>query len=168
MPKCLRLLLILMLGVVLSSCSVVVEEDPPANEVRAPDLTADIQAIRDLQEQLTLAYNTGDAELLASLHTLDVIRMPPGAEDVVGREAVLEGNQRSFELGDVELSNVSDEIVVSGDLAFARGVATSTSTPKDGSAGASSSSRYLHISERQSDGGWLISQVIFNAYGTDE
>jgi len=167
MPMRLRVSLMLTLGAVLSSCTVAVQPDTPASEVRDNDPAADIQAIRDLQGQLTLAYNTGDAELLASLHTRDVIRMPPGAEDVVGRAAVLEGNQRSFELAELELSNASDEIVVSGDLAFARGVARTTSTPKDGSAVTSSSTRYMHIYERQSDGGWLISQVIFNASGID-
>ncbi len=168
MPKCLRLSFMLILGTALSSCTVAVEQDARADQVRDADPAADIQSIHDLQTQLTLAYNTGDAELLASLHTPNVIRMPPGAEDVVGRDAVLEGNQRSFALAEVELANASDEIVVSGDLAFARGVATSASTPRDGSAGARSSTRYLHIYERQPDGGWLISRVIFNPYGTDE
>ncbi len=161
-----RLLLLTTVTLTFSSCSIAVEPDPPADPV--PDIEADVQAIRNLQEQLTLAYNTGDAELLASLHSTDVVRMPPGAPDVVGSEAVLEGSRQSFSLADVELSNASDEILVSGDLAFARGVATSTSLPKDGSEGASSSTRYLHIYQRQADGGWLISRVIFNAFQSDE
>ena len=155
MHKHFRLSMLVALAVVLLSCSVTLEPDPPSDPV--PE--TDIQAIRHLQDQLTLAYNTGDAGLLASLHSADVVRMPPGAPDVVGKEAVLEGSRESFALADVELSNVSDEIRVSGDLAFARGVATSTSTPQDGSEGASSSTRYLHIYRRQPDGGWLISRV---------
>jgi len=168
LPKWLRLSSMLILGTALSSCAVAVEQDAPSGQVRDADPAADIQSIHDLQTQLTLAYNTGDAELLASLHTPNVIRMPPGAGDVVGRDAVLESNQRSFEFANIELSNTSDEVVVSGDLAFARGVATSASTPKDGSAGARSSTRYLHIYERQPDGGWRISRVIFNPHGNDE
>ena len=168
MHKHFRLPLLAILILALLSCSVTVEPDPPTDPVPEPDPEADVQAIRHLQEQLTLAYNTGDAELLASLHSADVVRMPPGAPDVVGGKAVLEGSRESFGLADVELSNVSDEILVSGELAFARGVATSKSTPKDGSEGASSSTRYLHIYRRQPDGGWLISRVIFNAFPGDE
>lgn len=62
----------------------------------------------------------------------------------------------------VQVEYSSQEIVVFGDWAFDRGTERYTLTPKAGGAPIQKSGNYLYLYQRQADGSWKQSRVIWN------
>jgi ketosteroid isomerase-like protein len=62
----------------------------------------------------------------------------------------------------VQVDYSSQEIVVFGDWGFDRGTERYTLTPKAGGAPIRKSGNYLYLYQRQEDGSWKQSRVIWN------
>jgi uncharacterized protein (TIGR02246 family) len=74
-------------------------------------------AIQNLNDQFTRAFNTGDIAAVAAHYTEDAVVLPPGAEMVMGRNAILTFRKAASEqIGDFKLTAV-DVKPLGGDAA---------------------------------------------------
>jgi len=129
------------------------------------DVEADIAAIEDVLNQYAVAVNTGDFELWLSLHADDVVKMPPDAPAIFGREALRANKQPAWDNFTLEMALYPEQAEVSGDLGFARGTYTLSITPKAGgeTISAMPDGKYSTICKRQADGFWKIYIDCYNS-----
>jgi len=129
------------------------------------DVEADIAAIEDVLNQYAVAVNTGDFELWLSLHADDVVKMPPDAPAIFGREALRANKQPAWDNFTLEMALYPEQAEVSGDLGFARGTYTLSITPKAGgeTISAMPDGKYSTICKRQADGSWKIYIDCYNS-----
>jgi uncharacterized protein (TIGR02246 family) len=123
---------------------------------------ADLAAIDKLWQQFTLADNTGDLDLMMSLWTEDGVRMAPDAPAVVGKTRIREAEKPMFEAMKNKLTLYPEQTLVSGDLAFSRGVAVLSMTPKAGGKTTTIKAKYGTVLVRQKDGSWKVAVDNFN------
>lgn len=143
-------------GLLLAAC-----QTEPAHQVEE-----DIQAITNVSKARAEAFNNSDAAEIASYFTEDAVLMAPGKEASTGKEAVQAYYQSIFDEYVPELSSHYEEVEVSGDLAYGRGFAKVTLTPKTGGASTTSTSKYLNILKRQPDGSWKTTHDVWNGNAT--
>lgn len=115
---------------------------------------ADVSAINDLRRREIKAAEAGDVEGLLSIRTEDFTAMPPGQDPVCGKQAVSAFLSGMFEQVSIQETVVSDDIVVSGELAYDRGTFTGSATPKAGGDPMELNGKYLWIARREEDGSW--------------
>lgn len=150
----LLLLSVLVLTFVAFSPTLAVEKDQEE---------ADIQAINRIYEQWDEAENAGDANALVFLVTDDVIWMEPNNPVIVGKEALRELLESSYETHSMkDMKTVVEEIRLAGDWAYVRSSYCTFRIPKDGSDTVNRIGRIVDICERQEDGSWKIARDIFN------
>jgi uncharacterized protein (TIGR02246 family) len=129
-----------------------------------PDSTAaDIEAIKTSFAELVAVAEAGDADGYLRYITDDAIYLGPGAEPVVGKEAIREFVAGFF--ADWVFSFPTwaiDEIVVSGNLAIYRYSAVATFTKKDGSDSFEEDRKYMDVFSKAQDGQWLLSRHMYN------
>ena len=126
---------------------------------------ADIAAIEDALNQYALALNTGDLELWLSLHTDDIVKMPPGAPAIFGIEELRAHNESGFDNFTFEMTTYPEETQVSGDLGYNWCTYTVSMTPKAGGETiiAEPDGKALGIYKRQADGSWKLSHDCYNS-----
>jgi len=67
----------------------------------------DKATIQSLNDQFAKAFNTGDAAAVAAHYTEDAVVLPPGAEMVMGRNAILAFlKSAADQVGDIKLTAV--------------------------------------------------------------
>jgi len=125
----------------------------------------DIAAINELMNQYAAAVNAGDLELYLSLHTDDVVKMPPNAPATFGQEALRASMEPIFDVFDCEMTINSEEVQVSGRLALSRCTYTLSITPKTGGETiiVEPDGKALGICKRQHKGSWKFSHDCFNS-----
>ena len=70
-------------------------------------LAQDRASIQTLNDQFAKAFNTGDAAAVAAHYTEDAVVLPPGAEMVMGRNAILTfWKSAADQIGDIKLTAV--------------------------------------------------------------
>ncbi len=125
---------------------------------------ADIEAVKNLTEEYDAAINSGDLDSWVSLYTDDAVRMPPNSPALVGKDAIRSVMQSSFEKYTFDIKETTEEVIVAGDWAFARGTYTYTITPKAGGEPiGDDSGKWMAFNKRQPDGSWKIYRNIFNS-----
>ncbi len=126
---------------------------------------ADIAAIEEIGNLYALALETGDLELWLSLHTDDVVKMPPNAPASFGKDQLRANMEPAFDNFTFEMAIYTEETQVSGDMGFARGNYTVAITPKAGGETIISEpdGKALTIYKRQADGSWKISHDCYNS-----
>lgn len=92
----------------------------------------------------------------------DAYLMPPDTETLQGPAAVQQYYQAIFDLYETKLESGYQSVKVDGDLAYGRGFAKVTLTPKAGGERTIAKSKYLNILERQEDGSWKTTHDIWN------
>jgi len=122
----------------------------------------DIRSIETLSAARADAFNDGDAPSIAIHFTENGVLMAPGSPAQTGRNAVKSYYQSIFDEFKTSLVSYYEEVQVSGNLAFGRGVAEVKLTPHDGGETINSTSKYINILERQADGSWLTTHDIWN------
>lgn len=128
-------------------------------QVNNPD---DIRAIEEMSAARADAFNQGNAAGISIYFTEDGILMAPGSPALTGREAVERYYQQIFDQYVTELDSYYEEVKISGDFAFGRGIAEVTLTPHNGGEKIISTSKYVNILHRQEDGSWLTTHDIWN------
>lgn len=127
-----------------------------------PDPAADRQAIAAATAQFQAAENAGRVDQFRSFFADDLVMMGPNEPPVTGGDSVaalMRGFHAAFA---VQVEYTSQEIVVFGDWAFDRGTERYTLTPKAGGDPIRKSGNYLYLYQRQEDGSWKQSRVIWN------
>jgi len=126
------------------------------------DPAADRQAIAAATAQFQAAENAGSGDEFRSFFADDLVLMGPNSPPVTGGDTVAAQMRLFHEKFAVQVEYDSQEIVVSGDWAFDRGMEHYTLTPKAGGDPIRKSGNYLYLYQRQEDGSWKQSRVIFN------
>ncbi|TLF46343.1 YybH family protein [Maribacter aurantiacus] len=121
-----------------------------------------IVEIENLSKERAKAFNQSDAKTIASYFTLDAILMAPNKNVQIGQESIEAYYQGLFDNFNLELDSYYEEVEVSGNMAYGRGEAIVKATPKKGGETITTSSKYLNILRRQSDGSWLTTHDIWN------
>lgn len=142
--------------------------NPGQKESLQTDTTADEQAITAVSAARALAFNESNARGIAEHFTDDAILMAPGKPATVGRDSVRAYYQAIFDAYQPALKSHYEEVAVSGDLAYGRGEATVTLTPKDGGAPVTSTAKYLNILQKQPDGSWKTTHDVWNSNAPEQ
>ncbi len=122
-------------------------------------------AIEEALNQYAVALNTGDLELYLSLHTDDVVKMPPNAPATFGKEALRASTQPLLDDFTCEMTIFPEETHVDGDLGYNWCTYTLSITPKAGGETiiAEPDGKALGIYKRQADGSWKLSHDCYNS-----
>ncbi len=117
--------------------------------------TADEEAIRAIGPAWDAAYNSRDATAMAAIFSEDAVRMNPNQEANQGREAIRAAYVAEWESGTWAADSQSEisVVIISGDLAVARGSWTGTATPTDGEP-FQDRGYWTDVYQRQDDGSW--------------
>lgn len=124
--------------------------------------TADLAAIAEFDRRYLKAINDGDIETLASLTTEDHMMIASGGPPLRGKKALVDAMTRAFQTTDFDESWATEEIDVSGDLAYQRGTFVVVSRPKAGGAESRITGNFLRI-YRKIDGAWFMVRDSFNS-----
>ena len=124
--------------------------------------SADTAAITQLIETTADMNNAGDAAGWAGLFAEDAVYMPGGQAAVTTPEGILEMGRLGFSHGTTDIIITPDEIIISGDWAFARSAVTGTFTGNDGES-FPLDLKQIVIYQRQADGEWKIARLIGNS-----
>ena len=128
----------------------------PAVVVTPVDTAADEAAIRQVLDEIVRTFNAGEYEAMFALYEDDVRIYPPGAPEMVGKEAwrtaLATGLPADLKL---RMRFDTEELVVAGDLAYERGTYHVEAAPVGSDAMTPMmSARHIHIFRRQADGQW--------------
>ena len=126
------------------------------------DPAADRQAIAAATAQFQAAENAGSVDQFRSHFADDLVMMGPNNPPVTGGDSVAALMRVFHNAFTVQVEYNSQEIVVFGDWGFDRGTERYTLTPKAGGAPIQKSGNYLYVYQRQEDGSWKQSRVIWN------
>lgn len=129
----------------------------------SPDTQADEDAINAIWSTYVSSLEAGDIDMWLSLWTEDGVQMPPNEPPVIGKDQLRTRNGGALDLFTVEIDITNQEVGVTGDWAFSRGVYTATFAPKDGSEPIPVDGKFMTILKRQADGGWKVHRDIFNS-----
>ncbi len=121
------------------------------------DVEADIAMITEQYDQYVHYVNTGDLDLFISLWADDATRMEPGTPAIVGKERIREHFKGLFDQFNNKMVMIGKaEVQVSGDVAFAFGTVTFSSTPMESGPVIQTDIKWLDGLKRQADGSWKI------------
>ncbi len=128
------------------------------------DPAADAAAITAVRVAEGQAAEAGNAEAYLALLTDDVVVMPGNEPPFTGKVAAREWLDEFAEQFEIVFdSYVTDEIEVSGDLAYERYTGVWTVTPRAGGDPVTEHLKGIHIYHRQADGSWLIARDVWNS-----
>jgi uncharacterized protein (TIGR02246 family) len=120
----------------------------------------DVMAIHQTHEEWRHRMLSQDFHGLANLYTEDAILMPPQCAAIEGRKAIREWmaaypriTQFTFDIRDIDGSD---------DLAYVRGAFTMRFHPPGATEPIEAVGKFIEISRKQPDGGWLLANDIFN------
>ena len=109
------------------------------------------------------AEGARDLDAKMRLFTADAVLLPPGAERVVGQQAIRAWHEAAWKGNKYQCSGTVDEVQVLGEWGFARGTFSGVLTPTNGAAPARDSGKFMTVVRRQADGTWKLARVIWNA-----
>jgi ketosteroid isomerase-like protein len=132
-------------------------QNPATN---APEVRID-----GLRQQFNLAYNAGDAAVLAGLFAEDAVLMPPGAPAVVGRYSIQARYAAQFANIQSIFGLNAGKIDVSGDIAWMRGQYQRIDTTIPAGSPATIVGKYL-MTFRRERGDWKITADTWNTNET--
>lgn len=131
--------------------------------VPVPDTSeADEAAIRASSDAFLAGFNAGDVTAMADLYAEDAIAIPPDGPPTEGRDAILQSLSEYFELFTATQTATTDEIILRGDLAVARGTWSSRETPKAGGEEVTRNGKWMEVQRRQADGSWKVWRWMWN------
>lgn len=129
---------------------------------QAPDLAAEMDAIKAVNQAWNDNYAAGNADAVAELYSEDAVLLPPGAGTTSGREAIREylaGDVAASKAAGVSLNISADSSVdMAGDVAWQNGTFTVT----DASGATVDTGKYLSVL-RKKDGKWSLIRDTWNS-----
>lgn len=115
----------------------------------------DIAQIEELRKKELQAVLAGNIDSLMAIRTDDFTAMLPGMPAVEGKEEVRKVLEGMFgQMKEFEHNTITEEIIVSGDLAIHRGTFTDKITLKSSDDTIAYEGKFLWVLQRQDDGSW--------------
>ena len=118
-------------------------------------------AIEATLKQYESALNASDVGVVLSLYTEDGVFMPSGAPTAAGAEAVRAAYEHVFGTIKLNIAFSIDEIVQTGDYAFAQTISRGQVTVLEAGITAPEENRELFVLEKVG-GAWKIARYMFN------
>lgn len=129
-----------------------------------PDHTdKDVEQIEMMSADRAAAFNSGDASRIASHFSEEGLLMAPESETLVGRDAVEAYYQSIFDEFETGLDSFYEEVQVSGNVAYGRGIADVRLIRKSTGDTTYSRSKYINILQKTETGEWLTTHDIWNS-----
>ena len=126
----------------------------------------DLVAIERLHQLDIAAAKAGDIATLATLWTDDAVALPPGAQPVIGIDAIREWLKQGQESGGrfeiTEYRIDFQETRVLGDETIEWGRIRVSMRPKGGQGSMTVTGNILRVLRRQPDGTWKVARAIWN------
>ena len=107
------------------------------------------------------ALNTSDVNKVLPLYTNDGVFMPSNAPSAIGQEQIKSSYEFVFKTIQLNIEFFIDEIVVTGDYAFARTISKGTTLIHANGETVAEENRELFVLQKTS-GQWKISRYMFN------
>jgi uncharacterized protein (TIGR02246 family) len=117
--------------------------------------------MQELLRQVETGYHAADPDIVTNAMTDDVILLPSGAGAIRGRHAVRARYETYFRRGGIALTMNPQEIRVGDGWAVIRG-AMSGRRANATEESATIVGKFMMIVDRQQDGSWLLSRLIWN------
>jgi ketosteroid isomerase-like protein len=128
------------------------------------DVAADESAIRKSLDEIASTFNAGDYDGMFAHYRDDVLISAPGQPEIVGKAAWRAGLAQLPQNVTIKMHFDTQEISVSGDLAYERGTFTMDMADKaSGTRVGSVTNRHVHIFKREPDGRWMGWRLIENS-----
>ena len=156
MTRFLRVCVVLVFAASLAACAA----EPAAPAMNAPE---DLASVNTLRSSFQKAWNSGSADALADLYTVDAISMTNHQPTLSGREAIVANMRTTFEQMTGTIEIMPDETMTMGNFGFDRGRLRTSMTPKAGGAAMTDEGRYIVLLEKGADGTWRLSRDIDNS-----
>lgn len=119
------------------------------------------EAIEQLFRDWADAGRRGDAQALAQMVTEDAEFWTHGAPPLKGRDEVVTRMTAFFESYQIDQGFERQEMILSGDLAFIRGMEVNRVTPRDGAPALEIRQRAFSVLFREADG-WKFARGMTN------
>lgn len=119
-------------------------------------------AIEKLFHDWADAGRRGDAQAMARMVTENAEFWSHGAPPLKGRDEVVSRMTTFFESYEIDQGFERQEIVISGDLAFVRGMEINRVIPRDGAPPLEIRQRAFSILFREPDGAWRFARGMTN------
>lgn len=129
------------------------------SEKGSEDAVTDIER---MSADRAAAFNAGDASRIAEHFSDDGLLMAPDSETLTGQSAVEGYYQAIFDEYETSLDSYYEEVQVSGDLAYGRGIADVRLVQKTTGDTTYSRSKYLNILQKTETGEWVTTHDIWN------
>jgi uncharacterized protein (TIGR02246 family) len=115
-----------------------------------------------IQSDLIAAFRARDSARIADFYADDAVFVTPGRAPVIGRKAVAEIMVEDLKDPgfNLELTEQTSRMAVSGDLAYIRGTFTASFTNPQSGQVQSIGGTYLQVLGKQEGGGWQILEDI--------
>ena len=130
--------------------------------VRADPISSAREQVREVVLGIIAADNAGDVRQVVRFYAEGAVLMPPDRPDIVGSDAIRESYERLFAETQLCIEPGIEEIMVSDNQATVRGVNRIRSTGVDTGVTDCFSSKYLMTLQRNPNGDWLISQLMWS------
>ncbi len=130
---------------------------------RPEESQVDVHAIRDVIHATATANNSGDVDGWVALFEQGAVYMPPGQRAVTTRQALHDAATAGFSSWRSSIQIKPEEIMTSGDWAFARTQVSGEVTPRAGGDPLPIDIKQLVVYHRQLDGSWKIARLIGNS-----
>ncbi len=135
---------------------------PPAPEEPADTTAEDRAMIEGMIEPYEAAFNAADVDGIVAFYDEQAVRMPPNAPSTVGIDGVRLAMENTFSQGTPEISITQEDVILSGDIAVARGNYVLTIIPEEGDP-VVLNGKYLNVVRRQMDGTWKLAHNMFSS-----
>jgi uncharacterized protein (TIGR02246 family) len=134
----------------------------PAPKPAAVDTAADSDAIRGDVEKLVAAWNAADSAVTGPMIAEDAVLMQPDGPLLQGRDAILANMAKSYDVALAQQSVTVDEVIVTGEHAYARGTWNLNPTPAAGADVKALNGKWATLFRRGTDGRWQVWRWIWN------
>ncbi len=127
------------------------------------DTSADVAAIKAMQDRELAAVKSGNADTALAVYTSDVMMMPPGEPAIQGAAALRKWFVAFTKDFSATGKYTTNDVQVAGDIGVVHYVGELTMTPKAGGTPMTEAIKGIHIYKRQPDGTWKIAQDVWNS-----
>ena len=150
-----------MLLVSLASCQNKTKNQSNNSTQNNMEQSTEKSAIEKLLFSYRDALNTSDVNKVLPLYTNDGVFMPSNAPSAIGQEQIKGSYEFVFKTIQLNIDFFIDEIVVTGDYAFARTISKGTTLIHANGETVAEENRELFVLQKTS-GQWKISRYMFN------
>ena len=160
--SCLKLICAVTLAAVLGACAT----NPTASTNQRDQSRADEVAIRQLLANVEKQINAGDTRFV-SVFAKDATIIAPSSPDISGYDAIRSMYEGLMKQNSMTVHFSTEEVAVSGDLAFEHGTYTlRIADKKTGKVLQDAKNKHVHVLKRQPDGSWKTWRMMVNSAET--